>query len=77
MLQALCGLARARRTIATFDEARRLFETRATYNFGTFYGALNGDTLSELALSADALGLVEDARRLQADAAVQGASPGR
>jgi hypothetical protein len=56
VVQAMCGLARATRDPSVLLEARRLFDTRETYNFDRFYGALNEDTLAELALATDALG---------------------
>jgi serine/threonine protein kinase/tetratricopeptide (TPR) repeat protein len=68
VVQALCGLARVTESSALFDEARTLFERQETYNFGTFYGALNGDTLFELAAAARVLGRAHDADALQARA---------
>jgi tetratricopeptide (TPR) repeat protein len=68
VVQALCGLARVSRSTAFFDDARTLFERQDTYNFGTFYGALNGDTLFELAVAADTLGRREEANDLAARA---------
>jgi serine/threonine protein kinase/tetratricopeptide (TPR) repeat protein len=65
VVQALSGLARATGKSTYFDDARELFESRETYNFGTFYGALVGDTLFELALVAHSLGRIDDAHSLQ------------
>lgn len=61
VVQALCGLARATGDAARLDEAQRLFESRETYNFDQFFGALDGETLLELALAADAVGRAGDA----------------
>jgi serine/threonine protein kinase/Flp pilus assembly protein TadD len=56
VVQAGSGLARATRDPAVLLEATRLFDTRETYNFDRFYGALNEDTRTEIALAEDALG---------------------
>lgn len=61
VVQALCGLARATARLEHLDEAARLFQTRATFNFSGFYGALDADALLELALAAGALGRHSDA----------------
>jgi serine/threonine-protein kinase len=63
VVQALCGLARATGMPMYFEEAAGLFESREAYNFSPFYGALDEDTLAELALAAAALGRTEDATR--------------
>ena len=68
VVQALCGLARASRSMLVLDEARTLFERQETYHFGTFYGALNGDTLFELAVAAHSLGRADEAHALHARA---------
>jgi tetratricopeptide (TPR) repeat protein len=65
VVQALCGLARATNERACLEEAGRLFESRDTFNFSRFYGALDADTLSELAHAADVLGRRDEARRWQ------------
>jgi len=56
VVQALCGLARATNDDSFFLEGQRLFEARETYNFERFYGALNEDTLSDLARAAAVFG---------------------
>lgn len=56
VVHALCGLARATGQAAFLDEARRLSERRDTYDFASFYGALDTDTSLELTLAAAALG---------------------
>ena len=61
VVQALCGLTRATGDAAPLAEAKRLFESRDTYNFDQFFGALDGETVLELALAADALGRTRDA----------------
>jgi len=61
VVQALCGLARATEQPSLLDEARRLFESRDTFNFAPFYGALDADALIELAHAAGALGRHDDA----------------
>jgi tetratricopeptide (TPR) repeat protein len=68
VVQTLCGLARATGAMIVFDDARRLFERQDTYNFGPFYGALNGDTLFELAVAAHTLGRTDEASALLARA---------
>ena len=45
MVQALCGLTRATGDAAPLAEAKRLFESRDTYNFDQFFGALDGETM--------------------------------
>jgi serine/threonine protein kinase/tetratricopeptide (TPR) repeat protein len=61
VVQALCGMARATGDADWLDEAQRLFEGRDTYNFDQFFGALEGETLFELALAADSLDRHEQA----------------
>jgi serine/threonine-protein kinase len=61
VVQALCGLTRASGDAVPFAEAERLFESRDIYNFDQFFGALDGETLLELALAADAIGRSGDA----------------
>jgi tetratricopeptide (TPR) repeat protein len=74
VVQARCGLARVSKSTALFDEARTLFERQETYNFGTFYGALNGDTLFELAVAAHVLGRTDEANALQVRAREAGSA---
>ena len=62
VVQALCGLARATQDVDAYDEAVRLVQRRETYNFNRFFGALESDTLLELALAAAALGRDDEAR---------------
>jgi hypothetical protein len=50
--------------VAHLDAARTLFATRETYNFETFFGATDDETLFELAQAARALGSVDVAREL-------------
>lgn len=45
-------------------EARRLFDARETYNFEPFFGALDEQTLFELAMAAHAMGQRDAARAL-------------
>jgi serine/threonine protein kinase/tetratricopeptide (TPR) repeat protein len=66
VVQALSGLARASGNCEYFQEARRLFESREAFNFAPFFGALDTDTLFELALAAHTSGLDDDATRLLA-----------
>jgi serine/threonine-protein kinase len=75
VVQALCGLARATGDVARLDEAKQLFERRDTYNFDQFFGALDGETLLELALAADAVGRAGDAAAWLAHARRRGALP--
>jgi hypothetical protein len=56
VVHALCGLARATADRGPYAEACQLFQTRDAYNFDPFYGALEAETLSEVALTAAALG---------------------
>ena len=65
VIQALCGLARATAEAACLEEAGRLFETRETFNFSPFYGAVDGNTLTELAHAAHVLGRSDEANRWQ------------
>ena len=62
VVQALCGLARATQETDPYDEAVRLVHRRETYNFNRFFGALESDTLLEVALAAAALGRDDEAR---------------
>ncbi len=61
-VQALAGLARATAESDAYDEARRLFDARAVYNFEPFFGATDNATLAELALAAQAVHRFDDAR---------------
>jgi serine/threonine protein kinase/cytochrome c-type biogenesis protein CcmH/NrfG len=55
VVQALSGLTRASRNPEFLHQATRLLESRETFNFAQFYGALDSDTLFELALGAHAV----------------------
>jgi adenylate cyclase len=68
VVQALAGLARANRETAAFDEARRLFDARAVYNFEPFFGATDDLTLTELALGAESVYRLNDASVLRSRA---------
>ena len=61
VVQALCGLARSTKDVQFFQQAHRLIESRDTYNFSRFYGALDGDTFLELALAAGGVGRHDEA----------------
>lgn len=62
VVQALAGLARADDRPELMTEARRLFDARETYNFEPFFGALDEQTLFELAAAAHAMGQRDAAR---------------
>jgi len=64
VVQALAGLARADDRPELMTEARRLFDARETYNFEPFFGALDEQTLFELAMAAHAMGQRDAARAL-------------
>jgi tetratricopeptide (TPR) repeat protein len=74
VVHALCGLVRVGKSAALFEQAHTLFERQETYSFGTFYGALNGDTWFELAVAAQALGRTSEANALQARARAAGSA---
>jgi tetratricopeptide (TPR) repeat protein len=76
VVQALSGLARATEDATAFLEARTLYEAGGPYNFGRFYGALDEDTVGELAQAADSVGRPSDAQRLR-ELTGSGASPSR
>jgi len=64
VVQALAGLARADDRPELMTEARRLFDARETYNFEPFFGALDEQTLFELAMAAHAMSQRDAARAL-------------
>ena len=64
VVQALARLARADSHPELLTEALRLFDTRETYNFEPFFGALDEQTLFELAAAAHAMGQLGIARVL-------------
>ena len=64
VVQALGGLARATGEGRWLDEACERFDTRQDYSFDEFLGAMNDQTLFELALAAQALSRPEQARAL-------------
>jgi tetratricopeptide (TPR) repeat protein len=70
VVQALCGLARATGQGAWLDEAGRVFTNRETFNFTRFYGAVDADTLGDLARAAGALGREDEASRWQSQVAI-------
>jgi serine/threonine-protein kinase len=70
--QALGGLGRTTDNAALLDEAIRLFDTRDAYDFGPFYGAMDDQTLFELALCAAALDREDQASLLVARARAAG-----
>jgi hypothetical protein len=72
VVQALGGLARATGEVRWLDEACERFETRRDYSFDEFLGAMNDQTLFELALAADQLSRPEQARALADRAAAAG-----
>jgi tetratricopeptide (TPR) repeat protein len=67
-VQALAGLARASGDTGAYDQARRLFDGRAAYNFEPFFGATDDLTLSDLAASARSVGRANEAGELLARA---------
>jgi serine/threonine-protein kinase len=64
VVQALAGLARVDESPELMAEARRLFDARDTYNFEPFFGALDEQTLFELAAAAHSVGQLDLARAL-------------
>jgi tetratricopeptide (TPR) repeat protein len=62
VVQALAMLARAGGGEKPYEEAVRLLETRADFDFTWFYGCSDDTTLPELARAAAALGRPEEAR---------------
>ena len=73
VVHALCGLTRATRQESFLDDASRLSQSRDTFDFGQFYGALEPDTVLELALTHAALGREADAQAWMARARAAGA----
>ncbi len=68
LAQALAGLARVRRDLGLFQEAVRLVDTHADYNFQTLWLCSEEVTLLELARAALALGETEASRHFRDEA---------
>jgi tetratricopeptide (TPR) repeat protein len=64
VVRALAGLAVANGATSLFQEACRLYDAGETYNFEPFFGALDHQSLYELARTAHALDRAEEARDL-------------
>lgn len=64
VVRALAGLAVTNGDVRLFQEACRLYNARETYNFEPFQGALEHQSLDELARAAQALGRPDQAREL-------------
>jgi serine/threonine-protein kinase len=64
VVQALGGLARATGEGRWLDDACELFETQTDYSCEQFFGAMNDQTLFELALAAHELSRPDQARAL-------------
>ena len=61
VVRATAGLAAAGRSLELYEQAVHLYNERKTYNFEPFFGALEHQTLFELARLAQILGRISDA----------------